>query len=556
MNILLSWLTKLNELPRLGSFMANLSTFAVFWVSALCWAPTVEAAASSSKIFQSIKQRGEVTIGVKSDFAPFGSLDASGLPVGLEVDLAKRLARDLGVELRLIPVTTENRLQRLQQGVVDIIIATAGDTQERRLLATAIEPHYYASGVNVLLRPETTARSWHELRGRSLCALHGSYFNRAMTQRHILDLVLFRSVRDALLALRDGRCLGFLYTDLAVNNYLSLPEFSQFRLLDETALSVPWAISVAKSEGGTDFEIRLSEAIAGWHREGLIIELERRWNLGASQFVKDARELWSREDTSGKYVCTRDTNGILPLECRHKAFVTSNEVDGSQKLGLWLKEKLNINLPVVYDPFDRQRYLTGLLHTLFLSVAAVALSLVLGYFGAWVMLSSGPLIIFIVRPVVTIGRMTPPILQMYLLFFGFGSWVKAEFGVSPSPLSVAILALGLYHGCIIVTALLEGARILKAQDKHFRLSLSKAPELFTVCAVGVRTALNNLIKATTIAAAISVPELLSATVSIISDYGNPEVMMPLLLVSFYIYTTAFIAVWMRIEKLASARCPA
>ena len=364
---------------------------------------------------------------------------------------------------------------------------------------------------------------------------------------------MFRSVRDALLALRDGRCLGFLYTDVAVNNYLSQTEFSQFRALDETTLNAPWAIFVAKSEGGTDFEIRLSEAIAGWHREGLLSELERRWNLGANRFVERARDIWSRKDTGGNYVCTWGPNGNLPLECRDKAFIISTEVDGSQKLGLWLKEKLNLTLPILYDQFDLQLYLTGLFHTLFLSVAATALSLFLGYSGAWLLFSSGPLIRFIVTPVVTIGRMTPPILQMYLLFFGLGSWINAEFNVLASPLSVAILALGLYHSCIIINTLLEGARILKAQDKHFRLSLSTAPELFTVTAVGVRITLNNLVKATTIAAAISVPELLSASIHIISDHGNPEVMMPLLMVIFYIYTAAFIAVWMRIEKLARAR---
>lgn len=109
------------------------------------------------------------------------------------------------------------------------------------------------------------------------------------------------------------------------------------------------------------------------------------------------------------------------------------------------------------------------------------------------------------------------------------------------------MGLGLYHGCIIVFALLDGAEVLHAQNGRFRLCLRTLPELFYVSAVGVRSALSNLTKATTIAAAISVPELLSATIAIISDQGNPDVMMPLLLIAFYFYTSIFIAVWMRIE---------
>jgi polar amino acid transport system substrate-binding protein len=507
-----------------------------------------EGGIKQSKLLQAIKQRGEIAIGVKTDFAPFGFLDASGAPIGLEIDLAQRVADDLGLRLRLVPVTTETRFQRLEQGSVDLIIATAGDTQERRTLATAIEPNYYGSGVNILLRPESGAKSWQELRGQRICALQGAYFNRGMTQRYILDLVRFRSVRDALLALQDGRCVGFLYTEVAVAHYLGRPEFSRYSALDGSALIAPWAVSIARSERGTDFAVLLSEIIARWHREGILIELEKRWNVRPAKFVQDAYELWNRKDANGNYVCARQEDGQLPVTCRNKAFVTSDDVEGGQKFGLWLKEQLNINLSIIHDPFDRQRYLAGLFYTLLLSFGSIVSALVLGYFGAKLVMSGGFLTRIIATPLLNIGRMTPPILQMYLLFFGASSWLNAQFGVSLSPLAVAVLALGLYHGSIIVFAFLDGAEVLRSRNKSYRLTLETLPDLLYVSAVGVRSALSNLAKATTIAAAISVPELLSATIAIISDQGNPDVMMPLLLVAFYIYAGAFIAVWMKIEK--------
>ena len=518
-----------------------------------CASLASEGAIKVGQLLQSIKQRGEISIGVKTDFAPFGFLDLGGAPIGLEIDLARRVADDLGVRVRLVPVTTENRFHRLEQGAVDLIIATAGDTQERRALATAIEPNYYGSGVNILLRPESSSKSWQELRGQRICALHGAYFNRAMTQRHILDLVLFRSVRDALLALQDGRCLGFLYTDVAVGHYRARPEFARYGSLDEATLIAPWAISIPRSERGTDFAILLSNMIAGWHREGLVIELEKRWNVRPSKFVQDAHELWRSRDASGNYVCVQQADGQLPVACRNKAFVTSGDVDGGQKFGLWLKEQFDINLSIIYDPFDRQRYMTGLLYTLLLSVGSIVFALAMGFLGAKVVFSGGRLARFIATPLLNVGRMTPAILQMFLLFFGASGWLNAQFGVSLSPLSVGILALGLYHGSIIVFALLDGAEVLRGQNKHFRLTLGTLPDLLSVSAVGVRSAMSNLTKATTIASAISVPELLSATIAIISDQGNPDVMMPLLLVAFYIYTGLFIAGWMKLERYIVAR---
>jgi polar amino acid transport system substrate-binding protein len=142
---------------------------------------------------------------------------------------------------------------------------------------------------------------------------------------------------------------------------------------------------------------------------------------------------------------------------------------------------------------------------------------------------------------------------MYLLFFGASGLLYAQFGVSLSPLSVGILTLGLYHGSIIVFALLDGAEVLRGQNKHLRLTMGMVPQLLSVSVVGVRSALSNLVKATTIAAAISVPEILSATIAIISDQGNHNVMMPMLLVAFYLYAGLFITVWMKLERIVVGR---
>lgn len=501
-----------------------------------------------SKLLATIKQRGEIAVGVKTDFPPFGFLDARGAPIGLEVDLARRLATDLGVRLRLVPVTTENRFARLEQGAVDLIIATAGDTKERRLLATAIEPSYYGSGVSVLLPPESSARSWQDIRGRKLCALQGAYFNRGVAQHYFVDLILFRSVRDILLALQDRRCSGFVYTEVAIDHYLAQPQFSRHTRLTDSALVAPWAISIPRSERGTDFATLVGEIVAGWHRSGLIIELEKNWNVRPSKFLQDAHELWNRKKLDGAPFCERSNDGQWTLACRNRAFITAGETEGSQRIGLWLQETFGVNLSIIYDPYDRARYLWGLFNTILLSFGAIAFSLVFALTAAGVILNAGPTKRRLVVALANIGRLTPPLLQMYILFFGLSAWMHAQVGWTLSPLSVGILALGIYHGCIILFSFLDGAEALKRKRKDFRLTLQSLPDLLEISVVGVRSAVSNLIKATTIAAAISVPELLSATIAIIADQGNPDVMMPLLLVVFYFYSGSFILSWMWLEK--------
>jgi len=70
--------------------------------------------------------------------------------VGIEPDLAADIAKRLGVKLELVPVGASNRIEFLQQGKVDLLIATMSDRPERRRVVQAIEPLYYSDYVNIL----------------------------------------------------------------------------------------------------------------------------------------------------------------------------------------------------------------------------------------------------------------------------------------------------------------------------------------------------------------------------------------------------------------------
>jgi polar amino acid transport system substrate-binding protein len=78
-----------------------------------------------------ILSAGVVKIAVPESFAPFGALGASGDYEGYDVDVAKLIAEDLGVELELVPVTSNQRIPFLETDRVDLVIATMGANPER-----------------------------------------------------------------------------------------------------------------------------------------------------------------------------------------------------------------------------------------------------------------------------------------------------------------------------------------------------------------------------------------------------------------------------------------
>src|ERR1700741_1053239 len=100
---------------------------------------------ANADTLDNIKQKGTLVVGVKADYPPWGMRDSNGNIVGMEIDMAKDVARRLDVKLALVPVLSSNRMQMLQQGQIDLMIATLSVNDERRKAVGVIEPLYYAS---------------------------------------------------------------------------------------------------------------------------------------------------------------------------------------------------------------------------------------------------------------------------------------------------------------------------------------------------------------------------------------------------------------------------
>ena len=78
-----------------------------------------------------ILSEGKIQIAVPESFPPFGSVGMSGEHEGYDVDVAKLIAKDLGVELELVPVVSKQRIPFLETDRVDLVISTMGANPER-----------------------------------------------------------------------------------------------------------------------------------------------------------------------------------------------------------------------------------------------------------------------------------------------------------------------------------------------------------------------------------------------------------------------------------------
>jgi polar amino acid transport system permease protein len=208
-----------------------------------------------------------------------------------------------------------------------------------------------------------------------------------------------------------------------------------------------------------------------------------------------------------------------------------------------------VNLTILWDPIDRQRFLLGLALTIALSVLSVAISLVIGVLGAWMKGSRWDLPRQLVTLYVEVFRNTPLLIQLFFFYFGLGALLSFELndGNAQSQLIVnffwALLVLGIHAGAYQVEAIRGSLDAVPRSTIEAAQSLGLNPaQTFrkVVLPLALRNALpsvgNSLVqavKATSVAYAIAVPELTYAANRIWSDNFNVPEMMVVLFITYF-----------------------
>lgn len=203
----------------------------------------------------------------------------------------------------------------------------------------------------------------------------------------------------------------------------------------------------------------------------------------------------------------------------------------------------------IYDERQQGKILSGLWMTVQLSVACVIFSVVIGLVGAWLQGAKSALVRGFVQAYIQFFRNTPPFVQLLFFYFALGQFTPTY---SPdgwlevpiiSNVGWAIISLSFFAGAFNVEIFRAGIEAVPNSTREASESLGFTrlqtfryvvlPLAFRVCLPALNNNLINLVKTTTQAFAIAVPELLYQSVSIWNDY--PSAQYPTMLLLFVVY---------------------
>jgi len=264
-------------------------------VAALVSLAVIAAPVARADVIDDVKKRGVLKVGVKADYKPYGFRDPSGKIIGIEPELAKDVADKLGVKVEFTPVVSSNRMQFLQQGKIDLMIATMTDRPDRRKVVWIVTPNYYSSGTNILTPKKYGFKKWEDLRGKPVCGIQGAFYNKKTGRDFGAKIVAFKGTAEVYTALKAGRCVAFVYDDSAVVAQLQSPQWADYEMPLPTIDDAAWGLAVRLGENR--FHDFMADMIRGWHASGRILDLEKKWGVANTPFAKAMHTQWKYFET-------------------------------------------------------------------------------------------------------------------------------------------------------------------------------------------------------------------------------------------------------------------
>jgi polar amino acid transport system permease protein len=230
----------------------------------------------------------------------------------------------------------------------------------------------------------------------------------------------------------------------------------------------------------------------------------------------------------------------------------------------WLNDAHGVNFSIFYDSFDQSRFVEGIWTTIKLSVICLVLSIVIGIVGAWLQGSKLKVTRRIVQGYIQFFRNTPPLVQLFFFYFAIGSVLPAMRDAHGQMVPVmtnfgwAVISFSFFAGAFNVEIFRAGIQAVPRATVEAAEALGYSrlkayihivlPLAFRISLPALNNNLVNLVKTTTLAYAIGVPEMLYAAAQIWSEVLNVREMMNVLLVMYVLLVGILVWVMARWER--------
>ncbi|HFF7742575.1 TPA: ABC transporter permease subunit [Staphylococcus aureus] len=318
------------------------------------------AHAEQNQTWEKIKERGELRVGLSADYAPMEfehTVNGKTEYAGVDIDLAKKIAKDNNLKLKIVNMSFDSLLGALKTGKIDIIISGMTSTPERKKQVDFSDSYMMTKNIMLVKKDKVSEyKDIKDFNNKKVGAQKGTEQEKiAQTEIENASITSLSRLPDVILALKSGKVEGAVVEKPVAEAYLKqnpILGISNVKFNEEekdTVIAVP----------------------------------------------KDSPKLLSQINKTIKEVKDK---GLIDKYMTNAANAMNDDSGFISKYGSF--------------------FLKGIKITILISLIGVALGSILGAFVALMKLSKIKIISWIASIYIEILRGTPMLVQVFIVFFG------------------------------------------------------------------------------------------------------------------------------------------
>jgi len=226
-------------------------------------------------------EEGSITIGTKFDQPLFGLQGPDGVPVGFDVSIGQIIADELGVEAEFVEAQTPQRENLIENGSVDIVVATYTINDTRKEVVDFAGPYYIAGQSLMVLTDNTDINGPDDLAGKRVCSADGSTPAQNIAENYPeAELVTYGAYTDCLDPLLSGQVDAVTTDNVILAGYVDESP-DDFKIVGDLFTEEPYGIGLAK--GDDDFRTFINDTLEAAYEDG---RWEEAWESTAGAVLE------------------------------------------------------------------------------------------------------------------------------------------------------------------------------------------------------------------------------------------------------------------------------
>lgn len=230
-------------------------------------------AQADGSALDAVKQRGTLVVGIQTEGAPFGYLDAHGGNIGFDADLSRYIATKLGVRIEFRSVTSSTRMPLLASKGIDLAVASITVTPEREKVIDFSTP-YAVMGGKLLVKKNGPIHDLNDLHGQPVAfTLGGSAQQEVQSVVPDIKPLVFNDPPLAVQAVLQGKAVAMV-ADGAQLFYYALNN-AGLTVVGQAWTPKPLAIGLRKNDPA--WRNRINDILADFYADGSFAATYRKF---------------------------------------------------------------------------------------------------------------------------------------------------------------------------------------------------------------------------------------------------------------------------------------